>query len=468
VTRRWIKRQIVKQFDAAFVGGEPHKRHFASLGIPADKIFTGYDAVDNDFFASRADDVREKAKKSVQCSVSSVQQEERADEVRSMPSGSENLRVGEEQGARSVEQERPEASVLRKDGFSVFQNFGFSDFRKTYGLPQRYFLSLGRMVEKKNLATLVAAYARFARASVERSKSETGNLKLEAGGQRPEASGTENRTLNTAHCVPALVFVGSGELENALREQARGLGLRVIDRSDWKAGQSSHRLTRIDADGAERLAADRTEGNADGRMTSAADGLSAETTDGRDAAATTAENCKPNTENSVESDRGAVYFYGFRQIEENPVFYALAEAFALPSLKEEWGLVVNEAMACSLPVIVSRTAGCAEDLVPGSESWRCSVGSVQSGEDAGSLNPQRSTLNSLEERSNGFVFDPSSVDALSDALRRIADQETKRPKDEETNGLTEMGKRSREIVAKFSCENFARQALSAARAAQKA
>jgi hypothetical protein len=58
VTRRWIKRQIVKQFDAAFVGGEPHKRHFASLGIPAEKIFTGYDAVDNDFFASRADEIR--------------------------------------------------------------------------------------------------------------------------------------------------------------------------------------------------------------------------------------------------------------------------------------------------------------------------------------------------------------------------------------------------------------------------
>jgi hypothetical protein len=56
--KRWIKRQIVKRFDAAFVGGEPHKRHFASLGIPAEKIFTGYDAVDNDFFAQRADEIR--------------------------------------------------------------------------------------------------------------------------------------------------------------------------------------------------------------------------------------------------------------------------------------------------------------------------------------------------------------------------------------------------------------------------
>ncbi len=33
--------------------------------------------------------------------------------------------------------------------------------RSAYGLPQRYFLSLGRMVEKKNLATLIAAYSRY-------------------------------------------------------------------------------------------------------------------------------------------------------------------------------------------------------------------------------------------------------------------------------------------------------------------
>ena len=36
------------------------------------------------------------------------------------------------------------------------------DYRKAYGLPERFFLSLGRMVEKKNLATLVSAYARYA------------------------------------------------------------------------------------------------------------------------------------------------------------------------------------------------------------------------------------------------------------------------------------------------------------------
>lgn len=60
--KKWIKRQIVRQFDAAFVGGTPHKRHFAALGIPEDKIFTGYDAVDNAYFAARADEIRASAK----------------------------------------------------------------------------------------------------------------------------------------------------------------------------------------------------------------------------------------------------------------------------------------------------------------------------------------------------------------------------------------------------------------------
>jgi glycosyltransferase involved in cell wall biosynthesis len=59
----------------------------------------------------------------------------------------------------------------------------------------------------------------------------------------------------------------------------------------------------------------------------------------------------------------AVSFTGFLQKEDTPALYALAEALVLPTHSDPWGLVVNEAMACSLPVIVSAVAGCAADLV---------------------------------------------------------------------------------------------------------
>jgi len=58
-----------------------------------------------------------------------------------------------------------------------------------------------------------------------------------------------------------------------------------------------------------------------------------------------------------------VRFTGFLQKEETPAVYAQAEALVLPTYSDTWGLVVNEAMACGLPVIVSAVAGCAADLV---------------------------------------------------------------------------------------------------------
>src|SRR5262249_39695769 len=44
--------------------------------------------------------------------------------------------------------------------------------------------------------------------------------------------------------------------------------------------------------------------------------------------------------------------------------YAVADCLTLPSdFPETWGLVVNEALATGLPVIVSAAVGCAPDLV---------------------------------------------------------------------------------------------------------
>ena len=57
-------------------------------------------------------------------------------------------------------------------------------------------------------------------------------------------------------------------------------------------------------------------------------------------------------------------FTGFRNQSELPAVYAGADLLVLPSDGlETWGLVVNEAMACGLPAIVSDAVGCGPDLV---------------------------------------------------------------------------------------------------------
>lgn len=60
---------------------------------------------------------------------------------------------------------------------------------------------------------------------------------------------------------------------------------------------------------------------------------------------------------------GCVRFTGFAHREDLAQFYGLAEALVMPTHTDPWGLVVNEAMACGLPIIVSSAAGCVEDLV---------------------------------------------------------------------------------------------------------
>jgi glycosyltransferase involved in cell wall biosynthesis len=85
---------------------------------------------------------------------------------------------------------------------------------------------------------------------------------------------------------------------------------------------------------------------------------------------------------------GAVRFVGFAQREQLAIYYALAEMLILPTYTDPWGLVVNEAMACGLPVVVSRAAGCAADLVR--DNW------------------------------NGLLFGAGDVAGLTDAMGWIA------------------------------------------------
>ncbi len=58
-----------------------------------------------------------------------------------------------------------------------------------------------------------------------------------------------------------------------------------------------------------------------------------------------------------------VVFVGFVTPAELPAYYGLADVFVFPSLVDVWGLVVNEALACGLPVLASRYAGATQELV---------------------------------------------------------------------------------------------------------
>ena len=91
---------------------------------------------------------------------------------------------------------------------------------------------------------------------------------------------------------------------------------------------------------------------------------------------------------SASISPGLIKFVGFTQREQLAAYYALAEMLILPTYSDTWGLVVNEAMACGLPVVVSRLAGCVPDLVM--EDW------------------------------NGRVVEPRDVRSLSSAMRSIA------------------------------------------------
>jgi glycosyltransferase involved in cell wall biosynthesis len=117
--------------------------------------------------------------------------------------------------------------------------------------------------------------------------------------------------------------------------------------------------------------------------------------------------------------RAAVDLRGFRQYDEMPQLFEAADVFIHPSTYEEWGLVVNEAMASELPVLVSRQTGSAEDLVV--------------------------------EGVNGFCFDAFSEDDILNKMVKISALSNAE--------LTSMGRASREIVGHFDPPLFAKNVV---------
>ena len=72
-----------------------------------------------------------------------------------------------------------------------------------------------------------------------------------------------------------------------------------------------------------------------------------------------------------------VEFLGFKNQRELPALLASIDCLILPG-NESWGLVVNEAMACGKPAIVSKACGCAPDLIEeGKTGFSFPCGNIQ-------------------------------------------------------------------------------------------
>jgi len=118
---------------------------------------------------------------------------------------------------------------------------------------------------------------------------------------------------------------------------------------------------------------------------------------------------------------GSVCFAGFKNGQDLFPYYGFANCFILPSIREPWGLVVNEAMASGLPVLVSNICGCSPELVsPGV---------------------------------NGYPFAPRDEGDIADKLSRLASLSK--------DSRTAMGQASRHIISAFSPVRWAESAVEA-------
>jgi glycosyltransferase involved in cell wall biosynthesis len=113
------------------------------------------------------------------------------------------------------------------------------------------------------------------------------------------------------------------------------------------------------------------------------------------------------------ADQGLVNvrFVGFHDINSISRYFAVSDVFVLPSKREVWGLVVNEAMACGLPVLCSRNAGCSRNLI--------------------------------QEGLNGYTFDPQNSLELAGLLEVMLNDRIQ---------LEAMGEASRHIINQYTIE----------------
>lgn len=186
--KEFIKKFILKLFDSAFVGGKNQIKYLSILNFPSENIYTGCDLVDNNYFKKNS----------------------------------------------YIPEEDKEILLIEK------------------GLPEKFFFTSCRFVEKKNLIFLIETFKEFSK----------------------------------NHPSWSLVIAGDGPLKNQLLNAVETLKLE-----------------------------------------------------------------------------DKVFFPGYVQYDEMPLFYGLSSCFILPSTTEQWGLVVNESLSCGKPVLVSERCGSAPNLV---------------------------------------------------------------------------------------------------------
>lgn len=114
-----------------------------------------------------------------------------------------------------------------------------------------------------------------------------------------------------------------------------------------------------------------------------------------------------------------VVFAGNRDYDELPVFYRSADVLIIPTLQDNWSLVVPEAMACGLPVASSIYNGCHPELV---------------------------------KPENGWLFDPLNRDAMVKIFKQMI---------AERGRYSAMGEASRRIVANYSPAHAAKNIFTA-------
>ena len=125
---------------------------------------------------------------------------------------------------------------------------------------------------------------------------------------------------------------------------------------------------------------------------------------------------------SIIRDQGIVNVTFAGRIEQKDIvpYYALGDVLVMPTLEDNWSLVVPEAMACSKPILCSRYNGCWPELV--------------------------------REEVNGYVFDPLDAGTLATLFQACSDNPTR---------LAEMGNASYEIVKAFTPQKAAEAAMKA-------